>query len=61
MDKWRVWLSRLKVYGLNILRRVRTVLDERAEKQKQAWAASLEYKRRYTNPDEAKRNRKRPS
>lgn len=36
-------------------------LDERAAKHEAAWAASLEYKRHYTNPDEAKRYRVPPA
>ena len=40
--------------------RLRLFLDERAEKEKQAWGASMEYRRRYTNPDEAKRARTPP-
>ncbi len=43
------WLARLRVF-----------FDERAEKEKAAWGSSMEYKRRYTNPDEAKRARTPP-
>ena len=43
-----------------LIARVRVFLDAQAEKEKQAWGASMEYKRRYTNPDEAKRARTPP-
>jgi hypothetical protein len=33
-------------------------LTERNEQAVDAWGASLQYKRRYTNPDDAKRARK---
>ena len=33
-------------------------LTERNERALDAWGASLQYKRRYTNPDDAKRARK---
>jgi hypothetical protein len=32
-------------------------LDENAERDKQGWGARMEYKRRYTNPDSAKKAR----
>ena len=33
-------------------------ITERNEQAVDAWGASLQYKRRYTNPDDAKRARK---
>ena len=32
-------------------------LNERAEQEVAAWGSALQYKRRYTNPDSAKRAR----
>jgi hypothetical protein len=37
--------------------RLRDRLDAHAEHQKTGWGSSMEYKRRYTNPDDAKRQR----
>jgi hypothetical protein len=37
--------------------RLRERLDAHAEHQKTGWGSSMEYKRRYTNPDDAKRQR----
>jgi hypothetical protein len=53
-----VWLYRSNRYVAALLDRVREWLDAHAEKQKNGWAASMEYKRRYTNPDDAKRSRR---
>ena len=50
------WLRRESGH---VLARIRTRLDAHAEAQKTAWGASVEYKRRYTNPDDAKRQRRR--
>ena len=52
------WLRRESGH---VLARIRTRLDEHADAQKTAWGASIEYKRRYTNPDDAKRQRRRSS
>ncbi len=38
--------------------RVYRFLTEQNERQIAAWGASLQYKRRYTNPDDAKRARR---
>ena len=50
------------LYALNrrcaaALRRVIDWLDRNADEQGGGWGARMEYKRRYTNPDEAKRAR----
>jgi hypothetical protein len=37
--------------------RVSDFLSDRNERAVAAWGASLQYKRRYTNPDDAKRAR----
>lgn len=58
--KVRGWLDSLKTGLGTLAAHLRTRLDAHAEKDKQGWAASMEYKRRYTNPDEAKRNRTPP-
>jgi hypothetical protein len=49
-------------YALNrrcaaLLRRALDWLDGNAERQGGGWGARMEYKRRYTNPDDAKRAR----
>ena len=54
-------IARLRSGVAELVARLRVFLDERAEKEKAAWGASMEYKRRYTNPDEAKRARTPPS
>ncbi|MDB5864342.1 MAG: hypothetical protein JWO70_2148 [Betaproteobacteria bacterium] len=53
-----VGLYRLNRYCAALLERARGRLDAHAEKQKNGWAASMEYKRRYTNPEDAKRSRR---
>jgi hypothetical protein len=56
----RDWIGRIKVWSTALVARADRFIDERAEKAKAAWGASMEYKRRYTNPDEAKRARTPP-
>lgn len=41
-------------------KRVHGFLLRRADRQVQDWAASLQMKRRYTHPEEAKRYRRNP-
>ena len=41
--------------------RVRTRLDAHVQSESGKWGANMEYKRRYTNPDEAKRHRAPPA
>jgi hypothetical protein len=53
-------LDRIKSGMADLIARLRVFLDTQAEKEKQAWGASMEYRRRYTNPDEAKRARTPP-
>jgi hypothetical protein len=56
------WLSlreRVTRYCAALVSHLRRHLDQHAEKQKTGWGSSLEYKRRYTNPDDAKRHRSR--
>jgi hypothetical protein len=55
--RWLTWCERAKRYCAALVSRVHRRLDEHAEKEKNAWGSSLEYKRRYTNPDDAKRSR----
>jgi hypothetical protein len=50
----------IRSYSAQLWSRLRHLLDQRAEKDKQAWGSSMEYRRRYTNPDEAMRARKDP-
>ena len=40
--------------------RMNQFLMVRAEREVAAWGSALQYKRRYTNPDEAKRARQMP-
>ncbi len=40
--------------------RVRARLDAHADRETGKWGSNMEYKRRYTNPDEAKRRRAPP-
>lgn len=53
-------IARLKSSIAEVLGRLRVFLDARAEKEKAAWGASMEYRRRYTNPDAAKKARVPP-
>ena len=61
MSKTRAWLDRIRAALAVLVERVRKRLDEHAEKDKQGWGANMEYKRRYTNPDDAKRARAKPA
>lgn len=51
------WFLAIKRYSGQLWLRLCELLDDRAAKQEAAWAASLEYKYRLTNPDEAKHHR----
>ena len=53
-------IARLRSSVTELLGRLRVFLDAQAEKEKAAWGASMEYKRRYTNPDAAKKARVPP-
>jgi hypothetical protein len=56
----RDWIDRINGCAAALRARVDRFFDERAERAKSAWGASMEYRRRYTNPDEAKRARTPP-
>ena len=56
----RQWMIRIAGCVAAVRTRVDRFIDQRAEKAKSAWGASMEYKRRYTNPDDAKRARTPP-
>lgn len=58
--KTREWMDCVTGCAAALRMRVERFIDQRAEKAKSAWGASMEYKRRYTNPDEAKRARTPP-
>lgn len=60
MGSARDGLTRIKSSVTELLERLRGFFDKQAEKEKSAWGASMEYKRRYTNPDDAKRARTPP-
>lgn len=57
----RAALSRVCTCFATFAARVRARLDEHAERETGKWGANMEYKRRYTNPDEAKRHRAPPA
>ena len=57
MSRRRQLIERIKRYWAALVSRVDKRLTSAAEKQKTGWGSSLEYKRRYTNPDDAKRAR----
>ena len=57
MAKCFASLVRLPV---RVWQRLNRFLHERAERQVDAWASSLQYKRRYTNPDVVKQHRQTP-
>ena len=61
MSKSQAWLDSIRTTLAGLAERVRKRLDEHAENDKAGWAASMEYRRRYTNPDEAKRARSPPA
>ena len=44
----------------NVWNRFISLLDALAQREVNAWGASLQYKRRYTNPDTAKLYRRAP-
>ena len=48
---------KLNRYCAALLQRALAWLDRNAEEQGGGWGARMEYKRRYTNPDDAKRAR----
>jgi hypothetical protein len=54
-------LFRFRTCVAELAARVRTRLDEHVDKETGKWGANMEYKRRYTNPDEAKRHRVPPA
>jgi hypothetical protein len=56
-ERWQRVLARARTLYAALLARLHKHLDANAEKQKTGWGSSLEYKRRYTNPDDAKRHR----
>ena len=57
----RAWLTRTRTCIAGLVARVRQRLDKHADEQTGKWGSSMEYKRRYTNPDEAKRHRTPPA
>jgi hypothetical protein len=56
-DLMRRWVFRLNRACAALLQRWLALLDRNAEKQGGGWGATMEYRHRYTNPDEAKRAR----
>jgi hypothetical protein len=55
------WLTRVRACIARLSARVGKRLDENAEKHSGEWGARMEYRHRYTNPDEAKRYRTPPA
>jgi len=60
MERAKVWLARIRAWIGGFTSRVGKRLDDHADKRTGEWGASMEYKRRYTNPDDAKRHRSPP-
>ena len=56
-DLTRRWVFRLNRACAALLARWLALLDRNVEKQGGGWGGLMEYKRRYTNPDDAKRAR----
>jgi hypothetical protein len=56
----RKTISRISSPLLHVWKRFIDLLDARAQREVNAWGASLEYRRAYTNPDIAKRYRNKP-
>jgi hypothetical protein len=54
------WSAPLLGPAMRLWQRFYRFLEDRAERHVAAWLASLQYKRRYTNPDLVKRYRQRP-
>ena len=50
----------LTSFPVRLWARLRAYLYECNERQVAAWSSALQYKRRYTNPDTAKRHRQTP-
>lgn len=53
-------MSSIIGFATRFCTRVYQFLYERNERHLALWGSSLQYKRRYTNPDEAKQARKEP-
>ena len=51
-------ISGLVSPAVQLWQRFYKFLNKRAERETAAWGSSLQYKRRYTNPDDAKRFRR---
>ena len=60
MRRLNVVLYRLNRRCASLLGRALRWLDRHADEQAGAWGARMEYRRRYTNPDDAKRARTGP-
>ena len=56
----RAWVTRLRERIAALTAHVTRRVDEHKKRDGEAWGASMEYKRRYTNPDDAKRHRAPP-
>jgi hypothetical protein len=56
-DLIRRWAFRVTRASAALLQRVLAWLDHNAERQGGGWGATMEYRHRYTNPDDAKRAR----
>ena len=55
------WIMRLRASLTELSMRVVQRIDEHARRDREGWGANLEYRRRYTNPDDAKRHRTPPT
>ena len=55
------WIMRLRASLTELSMRVVQRIDEHARRDREGWGANMEYRRRYTNPDDAKRHRTPPT
>ena len=60
MQRFAALLDTCKQRYARLRERVMRWLDRHADEQAGGWGARMEYKRRYTNPDDAKRARTGP-
>ena len=55
------WITRIQASVAQLAARFLDRVDEHAKRDREGWGARMEYRRRYTNPDDAKRARTPPA
>ena len=55
------WVARIRASVIELKTRMLRHIDAHAKRDGEAWGSSMEYKRRYTNPDDAKKARTPPA